>query len=354
MALISLIFFCFLSQAKELNRFLTKYPADTLRYINEDGRTVYIQNRPGVLTVINGFNSFDIITESSNTDFLVNISSHKSKILIEGISNSHTEYNLLKNHQIFVAGLGKTSAKKIAEGRNARLHVSDEWVTYFDSYKKLIYVLNLVTDKKISINISNKNNPFFIPEVYMVNSSNILFTDIDENGISFLNSFNQNTKINTVLYKSTQSGTKLEICGNSDYISFGEFPFEGVTRQSKIMYLPLGAQTNLAGYETIYTSSDHDIGNMICKKESLFFIKSTQENEKTKVKTTDVFKLNLKDQKTTQITFNGGITQIIELDEKIIIPLRGELYLALGENNLVQDSLKSNKLSEEEELPLGL
>jgi hypothetical protein len=332
--------------SKGLNSFLTKYPTEVLRYISQDGRVVYTQKSQGVLSVINGYNSMDFINENSKNDFLVHASSEKIQILIESIPNPNDEYNLLKKHIIYASKYGSNSFKKIGEGRNSKLHILDEWASYFDPYSKKIHIVNLYTEKQIEILLSKKNNPYFFPEVHMVNSSNILYTDVDEIGYAHLVSYNQSSKVRSILYKASQVGTKLEICGTDDYVAFGEFPYEGITRSSQIMHLPLKKETNLSGYETIYSSIDHDIGNMICLKEDIFFIKTVKEDSKIKTKETDVARLSLKDQKTTQITKEGNIGQMIEMDGKVLVPLRGELFLITGENNLKKDTL-SPETSEE-------
>jgi len=340
MVLISLIFFTQLSWSKNLERFLTKYTTSNLRYISNNGRTVYIQKKPGVLSVINGYNSVDFLQEKEKSDFLVYTSTFKNKVAIESIPNVHTEFNLLKDHNIYVSNFGSSSVKMIGTGREARLHFNDEWISYFKSYDKKLILQNIITDKKFEFTLLNKMNPFFVPESTLLSSSNFLYTDINENGIAILVSHNLSSNVKTILFQSIQPGTRIELCNSKEFLAFGEFPYDGQERTSKIMMIKLGPEVNLAGYETIYSSTTHDTGNMTCTKDAVYFIKAVKGNEKLKIKSSDIFKINIVDQKEEQITNTGNINQIIEMDEKILVPFRGELLIAHGENNLVKDELK--------------
>jgi hypothetical protein len=353
MGLISFLFLIQFTLASELPRFLTKYPIDTLKFISKDGRTVYTQKKSGVLSLINGFNSIDFLSEPSQTDFIVMGSDARIRLAIEAIPNAQTEFNLLKNHQLYITNWGNPSFKKIGTGKDVRLHLKDEWITFYDGYKKIIHIQNLITDKKFQIQLALKSNPFFTPDVIMLASDNVTYTEINENGFAALISYNLSTKISSIIYKANQTGTRLELCRSESYLGIGEFPYEGLKRGSKIMHLPIGNQTNLAGYTTIYSSVDHDIGNLICRPEHIYFIKTVKEDEKFRTKTTDVFQLDTKSQKLVVKTTTGNITQMINMDGRILIPFRGDFFIIEGENNLSRDNLKNNS-SQDEELPLDI
>jgi len=349
MVLISLILFANLGWSQNLEKFLTKYTANNLRYISNNGKTVYVQKKPGVLSVINGYNSNDFLVEKEKSDFLVFTSHFKNRVAIESIPNVHTEFNPLKDHIIYASNFGSSSVKLIGSGREARLHLNDEWISYYNSYEKKLILKNIITDKEFQFSLSNKMNPFFVPENSLITSSHFLYTDINENGIAVLVSQNLSSNIKTILYQSIQPGTRLELCSNKDYLAFGEFPYDGLDRSSKIMMIKITSETNLAGYETIYNSTSHDLGNIACTKDSIYFIKATKENEKLKIKSTDIFKINITNQNVEQISNIGNINQIIEMDEKILVPFRGDFLIAHGQNNLVKDELKKSTPENSEE-----
>lgn len=182
----------------------------------------------------------------------------------------------------------------------------------------------------------------------MITDDVIVYTDINETGFAALVSFNLKNKKSKIIYRATQTGTKLELCQNEGYLAIGEFPFEGVTRGSKILRINVNAETNLSSFSTIYDSLNQDIGNMICMKDSIFFIKTTSQNKTLTTKTTEAAKLILKTQKVELKSEMGNVGQLIEMDERILIPLRGEFYVVEGINNLGTDILKSAPNSSEE------
>jgi hypothetical protein len=342
----------FLSAA-EMTKFLTKHSPDTLRYISMDGSVAYVQKTAGVLGLVNGFRYSDFLTESSATDFLVKGSPDGIKVAIEAVPYPHTGFNLYKNHKIFVVNLGQSQAKEIGLGKNSRLHLKDEWITFFDAYNKILIVKNISTDRKYEITLSPKANPFFLPEVVMFSQENVTYTDINENGYAILTSYNLASKTSTVVYRSSQIGTKLELCKSQDYLAFGEFPYEGLKRGSKIMHIKLGPQTNLAGYSSIYNTVDQDLGNMVCHPEAIYFVKTTNQDKKLNTKTTDAVRLDLKTQQIETKTSVGNITQLVEMDKRILVPSRGELFVIEGIENVSTDTLKQNA-KDLEELPLDI
>lgn len=337
--------------AAELPRFLTKQSIDSIRFITMDGRHAYVKKGPGVLGVVSSFRGTDFLTEPATSDFLMRGSRFRQRLLIEVIPNTHNEYNLLKNNKILVVDWGGSQVKEIGYGQKARLHVRDEWVTYYQAYEKIIFIQNVITQKKYQIRLSNKANPFFTPDVEMVNPETVVYTDINETGYSGLISYNLLTQKSTVIYRSPQTATKLELCQHDDYLGVGEFPFEGVNRGSKILQIKLGDSTNLAGYSTIYSSSEQDIGNIICLRDSMYFIKTTVIKDFGS-KETEAAKLDIKSQKVQIMSKLQTVSHLIEVDERVMIPHRGDHYVLEGDFNLSKDALKSVPIKEE--LPLEI
>lgn len=307
-----------------------------------DGRYAYVQKKPGVLALVAGFRSTDFLLDG-NSHFLVKSSHAKNRMIFESIPNYHSGMSFNKNHNIFVADFGKTTTRTIGEGKNAKLHLEDEWISYFDSIEEIIFIQNLVTQKIFKIKTSKKQNPFFLPQVEMVNSSTVLYTDINEQGYSALIAFNLKNLQSSVIYKSTQSATSLELCRHDNYVALGEFPFEGVNRGSSIQMLTLGGTTNLTGFENLYTTVEHDIGNIVCLKDSIYFVKSINENPNINFRITEAFKLDLKSKKINQRSDLKFVTQILEMDGRVLLPFRNKFFVLEGISNLGEDVLKSRK-----------
>ncbi|HXH29960.1 MAG TPA: hypothetical protein VNJ01_04040 [Bacteriovoracaceae bacterium] len=355
MAWISLFLLMVSVRAADLPMFLTKHSNDTLRFITMDGRYAYVQKKPGVLGLVSSFRSVDFLTDSGQSDFLVKGSRFEERLLIESIPNVHTEYNLLKNHKIHVVDWGNTVTKEVGTGKASRLHLEDEWVTYFNPLERSIFIQNLETQKKYAIKLGAKSNPFFVPEVEMINQNTVVYTDTNEAGFSAIISYNLLEGKSSVLYKSPGSGTKIELCQHKTYLAMGEFPHDGVSRGSKIMHVTLSkGSSNLAGFEALYSSNLGDLGNLICRETGIYFIKNLT-NAKTAVsKKMEVSWIDLRTRKVEVRSAMDSVSQLVEMNGRVLVPLRGDFYVVEGKFNIGTDILKSLPVDSKEELPLDL
>ena len=352
MVWISLIFMVFGLKAAELPRFLTKHAPETLRYISMDGRYAYVQKKPGVLGFVSSFRSVDFISDTNRSDFLVKASRFKKRLAIEVIPNAHDEFNLLKRNRIFVVDYGNSVAREVGQGKAARLHLGDEWISYYDAYEKVIYLQNLVTQKKYDIRLSKKQNPFFVPEVEMLTANTVTYTDINEAGFAVFISFNLQAKSSTVIYRSPQTATRMELCQQDNYLAIGEFPYDGVNRGSKILHIKTNNAINLSGYTTVYNSVEQDIGNIVCLSESIFFVKTLNFDSQLNFKVTEAVKLDLRSQQVEAKSDLKHVNQLIEMDGRVLIPLRGEFLVVEGKNNLGEETLRSVPSREELQIDL--
>lgn len=352
MAWISLFLLFISAHAAELPRFLTKHSPETLRFISMDGRYAYVQKRPGVLGMVSSFRSLDFISESAQNDFLVKASRFKQRLVIESIPNAHDEFNLIKNHRILVVDYGNTITREVGTGRGAKLHLKDEWVSYYNGYEKTLHIQNLVTQKKYDIRLSKKANPFFMPEVEMVNSSVVAYTDVNENGYSALISYDLTTQKSTIIYRSPQNATRLEMCSHENYVAVGEFPYEGVSRGSKILKIAGEGGMRSANYTTLYSSVEQDLGNMVCLADYIYFVKTMSQDKLLNFKVTEAVRLDLKTQNIEIKSELKHVAQLVEMDGRVLIPLRGEFFVLEGKFNLGEDILKSVPTKEELQLDL--
>ena len=297
--------------------------------------------------MVSSYRSIDFISENLNNEFRVSGSSSRNRLIIESIPNTHTDLSLLKNHEIFVVDYGNTMVRKIGFGRNPRLHVKDEWITYYDFDKKIIQIQNLLTQKKFEIKLSKKQNPFFIPDVEMISTLTIVFSDINESGHAALISFDLITLKSSVIYKSSLSGTKIEVCRGDGFLGVGEFPYEGVSRSSKIQIAKITDYPELTGFNTIHESNNEDIGNLICQKDSIYFIKAISSEPRINHKITEAAKIHIKDQRLEISSNLKHVSQLIQMDGRVMIPFRGELYVLEGNFDLSEDKLKPIPSKEE-------
>lgn len=343
MAWISLFFMIMSLQAAPLQKFLTKHSPETLRYISMDGRYAYVQKKPGVLGMVSSFRSVDFLSEANSNDFLVKSSNFRGRLAIESIPNAHTEMSLVKNHTIYVVDYGNTVTRPVGSGRNAKLHLRDEWITYYNIIDKVIHIQNLVTQKKYEIKLSKKANPFFIPDIVMVSAKTVAYTDINESGYAALVSYDLESLKSTVIYKSTQSATRLELCKSEDYLGLGEFPYDGVARGSKIQTIPISSSMNLASMTTIYSSIEQDIGNIICLPRSIYFVKTMNHDKVMNHKITEAVKLDVKTENVEAKSELKTVAQLIEMDGRVMIPFRGDFLVIEGTANIGNETLKAKE-----------
>lgn len=322
---------------------LTKHALDAIRYIDGEGRVAYVRKRPGVLGIVSSFRSDEFVSDSPQSDFLVHATPLKRKVIVEIIQDQHTVFNVMRTNKLMLFNWGETKGKAIGTGMAPRLHLGDEWVSYFQPLKKSIVMKNSITEKEYEIRLSPKANGFFVPEVEMVASDLIVYTDINEQGLAAVLSYNLLSKKSEVLYKASQTGTRMELCQGGRYLAIGEFPYEGVNRGSKILQLPVLATFNLGGYSTLYESSAQDIGNMVCHGNEINFIKTFNQSPEFGTKSTDVARLNVKTSRLIQRSNFGTVTQVLNMDGRILIPHRGSFYVLEGEYNLSAETLKSDE-----------
>ena len=70
-----------------------------------------------------------------------------------------------KNKQIYLLDLISLKIKKIAEGTNPKLHLSDSWLSYYKAKQKKIYFSKLtMPPKEITISLNAGLNPYFSPQ----------------------------------------------------------------------------------------------------------------------------------------------------------------------------------------------
>ena len=339
-------------KAQGPEKLLTKHAVDAIRYIDGDGRVAYVRKRPGVLGIVSSFRSEEFVTDSPQSDFLVTATSLKRKVIVEIIKGQHTAFNIMKSNKLMVFNWGETKGKEVGSGMSSRLHMADEWLSFYQPEKQSFLIKNLVTEKEYEIKLSAKANAYFIPDITMIASDLVVYTDINDQGFAAVISYNLLTKKSQVLHKASQVGTRAELCQADNYLAVGEFPYEGVNRGSKILHIPVLSTFNLGGFTTVYESSEQDLGNMVCMNDGIYFIKTVNQNSLLGIKTTDAVKLNIKTSQLTQKSNLGTVSQLINMDGRVLLPHRGSFYVLEGEYNLSSETLKGP--NRKEELPLDL
>ena len=350
------IIFPSLAFAQRLPKLLTKQSLDNIRFINSTGRYTYYQKKPGVLNLSTNYRNQDFITTDSNSGFLISGSRDGLKLILQTIPNFHTEPNLIKNHKISVMNMGNTVVTDVGEGILPQLHLADEWLTWYMPYEKQLKIQQLKTKKTFEIKLSNKTNPFFRPQAVMLNPEIVAHTDMNDQGYEAILATNIATKKTQLIYKSPRLGNRLEICSHKGYIAYGEFPYTDSKSFSKISISKNNQGVSLNNFTTMYETDDNDIGRMVCLENSIYFVKTVQHNKKLGMKRTEAAQINLNNNQVTIRSDLEQVSQIINMDGRVLIPFRESVYVLEGESNLGDDTLKSPGLNnnKKEDLKIGL
>ncbi len=326
--------------AAQLPRFETKQALENIRFISRDGLQTYAQKRSGGLTLIANFRASELVAGEPGTNYLVTSSPARGKVVIEVERAWHQELDPTKLHDLLVAPLGATKTTPVGRGRDPRLQLGDEWLTWYDPKEKAIHVQFLpVRDRHYLIRLSRKHNPFFRPQVAMINPETVLYTDVNEQGFAALLSYNLLSNQLTVLRKAEQSGTRMEICRHDRYLALGEFSYDDANRGSAIHVMAWQGAPAVGGLATLYKSSDNDLGQMVCAADRVWFVKTVAEDRKWNNRLTEAASMEFPSGKIEVKTRMERVTQLIEVDGRVFIPFRGETFVLSGDTGSKQDRL---------------
>lgn len=342
---LALCLMCFLGSVAQaqssLPRFASKLSLEGLRFISRDGKHSYSQKRSGALTLIGDFKSRDIVEAPPGTNYHVQSSTAHKKVVIEVERAWHQEMDLTKLHEIWAANLGDTNLISVGKGRAPRLHLNDEWITFYNPKTRTIHVQFLpVAKRHYVIRLNRKHNPFFVPEVLMLNPETVMYTDINSKGEAALLSYNLVDNKVTVLQKSKTTGTRLELCTAGNFAALGEFSYPESRRGSSIMIMAWKAVPGLGGFTEVYKSEANDLGQMSCDQNRVWFVKTINEERELNGRVTEAAALEVTSGKVEVKTNLERVTNIINMDGRILLPLREELFVLSGDPGTSSDQLQ--------------
>lgn len=337
--IILLVSFC--TYAKELPKLLTKQPLEYIRFISDDGKITYYQKKSGSFQFSTNYDYAKLLEFDSDTIFYTQVSDQKKKVLIEVSKNQHKKLDPMKNNDLYIGDYGsQNSPLKISQGVSARLELKDTWVSSFNLKESEINFTQISSARSNKvIKLSKKNNPFFKPHKRMINPTDVIYTDINNSGVSALLFHSFTDDKTQAIFKSKSKGTKLEICLVQDSIYLGEFPLDGVNLGSTIYKVDLYNNQGFQKKSIIYESTLPDLGQMLCDQKNIYFIKAREYYQKSNIKITDLAQINLK---TLQLNFLSElkfVTQVLKMDSLILIPFRDDYYIAKGKQDLAASEI---------------
>lgn len=332
-----LIGFCFGEKLPEL---MTKQALQNIKLITKDGKYTYYQRGSESLLLSSNYTVKEILKLESGSYFDVISTENRKRILIIADKDFHKKHSITQPRTIYFSSLGSDQVLKLAEGNSAQLHLNDEWASVYSIVEKKISFFNLSNnDLDFSIKLSNNFNPFFTPKIEMLNSDRVLYTDINNEGLTGLLSYNRTTKKNKLVYKVDEAYFKIEFCLHNKKLILGHFSFDRDNKYSQILISDLKKYD----FKELYLSMTKDIGNLFCplKEDKVYFIKDT--SKKGKRFTSDVFSIDLNSKKLEQRTSMNTITQIISMDGMLLVPSKGKYYVLKGNSKLnTLDQLEDN------------
>ena len=347
MSFIKIILSCaFLAsvQADELPTLKAKQSLDNIRFISKDGKYTYYQRRSGNLQVSTNYSNEEVLDGEKHTEYFIHSGTARQNLLIEKDSSFHQVMSHHKEREIYSVEFGGHSPKLVAKGVSPRLHQGDKFISFFKPATKTLNIKRVDAEKSTAqIKLSNKINDFFIPTVLMPTPNDVIFSDINSKGIQAFLIYSVLDKKLQPIYKASYPGSKLEACLIEDKLIVGEFSRTGNSGGAKIFEIPLYNNKDYSKSNVLYQSTQSDIGNFVCLKNKLFFIKTTAYNEKLNLKKTEVARLNLETKKVKVLTDLEYVTQIISMDSMVLAPYRGRYYIVEGSSNVVDDALKKDK-----------
>ncbi len=341
--LISILLSCFinLATAAELAKLSTKQAINNLRFISHDGKFTYFQRRSGTLLLSTNYKAIEVVKGSLGSQFTMIGSSARKKLIISQDPYFNTFYGVRHNLRIYQVGYGDSNSKEIGVGLYPAIHLNDTWASFYDSHLKSIFYKNLASEAlNFKIILGNSLNPYFIPQTIMASEDQILFTDINNQGIPGVVLFNRKNNSTVTFYKAQSYNSKVEICSNETSFFIGVFGLNRTIKGSSIIKFE---KKNLIAEkgETIYTNNRNDIGQMVCNfdNESIYFIKNFSSDKKEKI---EIAELVLANHEVKALSNVIVASSLVQMDGLLLLPFRGEYFILKGNANLINDSILVN------------
>lgn len=321
-----------------LPELFTKQPIINVRFLSQDGLLTYFQNGSGQLLLSTNYQATEILKGRPGSNFLMISSSARRYLLFTIDEHFHDFYSIREPLSVYKLRFGKSIPEKIGHGQSPRLHLNDTWATFYHFQEKELHFQNLMTGAlKFKIALNNETNPYFSPQVTMIDKETILFSDINDEGFPGILLFNRGDKKSKIIYKGNSVREKIELCLKDDQLIIGIFGLDKSGRGSEILSYPLTG-LKFDKKDDLYKSKKNDIGNIVCNfdKESIYFVKNLSENIKEQH---EAVKLNLKTKRVKIISDVGYANQIVPMDDKLLLPFRGKIYVLEGRSNYKSDPL---------------
>lgn len=324
-----------------LPELMAKQAINNIRFLSQDGKYTYYQKRSGSLLFSTNYKVQEMLKSEVGTEYNLIASPARKKILIIQNPNYHNFYSVRAKQKIFIVNFGESNPREVGFGSNPRLLLNDEWLSYYDSYAKILNFEHTTNSAlKFSIRLNNRINPYFVPSVQMTDENTVYYTDLSENGAVGLLEFKRNNAKSEIIFKSPSPLVKAEICQISDQLVLGLFGIHGSNQGTTLSKINLPVQ-DFNKRETIYKSDSNDLGHLLCNydKDKIAFIKNFGNSTNPAY---DIAEFELTSKKVTPLSELKTVSNIINMDGTLLTQERGKYFIVKGETDYKNiDSLKA-------------
>lgn len=345
---IKYLIFCLLicQSAFALPELKTKQALENLLYISDDGKVTYYQKNSGELQYSFNYKISTIMKGQKNTRYKVIAAKNVNHIAIERNSLYHNNKSHIKQNDIFIGKyLSTDDPKLIGKGTNPQFHLKGKMLSFYNKREKEIKIYS-VTKEKVTqtIKLINKLQPYFIPQVSILTPDSILYNDVNDKGYEALLMYSIIDKKFTTIYKAQRPAMTLSYCvaGETGFIL--ETPFDSVLSGSQILGINLYNNPDFKNTFQVYSSEFGDFPSIVCKNDSLYFIKTTNYISQLNLKHSEVAKINAK--KLTILTKEKYLTQVYEFAGMILTNLNGKVLIVENNNKLKSDEIAKPEVRE--------
>ena len=318
---------------EQLIELLAKQATNNLRFITNDGKITYYQKRSGQLLVSQNYKVAEVLKGSPATHYTMFATKNRKKMIVLENPNYHTYYSLRGTEKVHVLNFGQSVARFVGEGNSPRLHLNDEWLSYYHHQNKTIYFEHTTNSAlKFQILINARKNPYFTPEVLMFSDDQILFTDMNEDGIQGVFLFKRSTGKAELKYKQSSKFSRIELCDADENIFLGEFGTAFTGAGSFIKKIKTTNIDLFKDLETIYSSTLNDPGHIHCQeKNSIYFSKNIGPSETKSIY--EIVSFDVETKKEKVLTYFKTTTQFVDMDGVYLVSEKGKTYIVKGNNN---------------------
>ncbi|MGB0453523.1 MAG: hypothetical protein ACPGJV_07390 [Bacteriovoracaceae bacterium] len=322
--------FSYSASAKDLPKFLTKQEISNLRYLSSDGKYTYYQMKSGRLNLSLNYKTEKVLEYEKGAHYSILDYPGSDNLVVTVDETYHTRFSFRKLKKIFRLKRGTANARFLIEGISPKLHMNGTWVSVYNPYAREIHFLNLISPaERFHIKLSNRVYQYFTPQAEMLADGRVVYTDINASGQMGLIYFQRSPLKQKTILKTNSQGLSIETCMNKSQLFILEKGLVPSQKQTHLYHIKKNEIPGNKKPKLLYQSGLNDLGMISCRlsDSQIYFIKNYSTQNKNAF---DVARIDLKQKTVSRITQMEKIFSLIRMDQTLLVPYKGEYYVALG------------------------